>query len=184
MEMNGRTRLDVLRAEARSSYVWLRSIVDDISPEQASWRPPGRANTIAGTYAHIVRNQDEDMNHGFLGRPMLSEGRWQGKTGLPSSWTDSDGSEWEIGASIDWLALRAYGNAVGAWVIEAVDALTEDDLDTVAKLTTPNRPLWYGVEVVQLTVGRHVWMHGGEIACLKGLQGEKGYRTDLDSFRA
>lgn len=177
------TRLDLLRAEVRSSSEWLGAIVEDVSPEQAIWNPPGRANTIAATYAHIVRNQDEDMNHSFLGRPMLSEERWQGKTGLPSSWADSDGNEWTSRAPIDWLALRSYGDAVGAWVIEAVDALTEDDLDRVAKLTTADRPLWYGIDVVRLTVGRHVWMHGGEIACLKGLQGQKGYRSGLDTFR-
>jgi len=182
--VNGRTRLDVLRAEARSSYGWLRAIVEDVTPEQASWRPPGRANTIAATYAHIVRNQDEDMNHGFLGRPMLNEGSWLGKTGLPSRWADSDKNEWEIGVPIDWLALRSYGDAVGAWVIEAVDVLTEDDLERVAKLTTPDRPQWSGIDVVRLTVGRHVRMHGGEIACLQGLQREKGYRSGLDTFRA
>jgi hypothetical protein len=182
--MDGRSRLDVLRDEARASHEWLQAIVEDVTPEQASWRPPGRANTIAATYAHIVRNQDEDMNHGFLGMPMLGETSWLGKTGLPLSWSNSDKSEWEIGANIDWPALSAYGDAVGAWVIEAVDALTEDDLEKVAALTTPDRPRWLGVDVVRLTVGRHVWMHGGEIACLKGLQDAKGYRSGLDTFRA
>jgi hypothetical protein len=181
--MSERTRLDLLRAEARASHEWLQAIVEDVTQDQASWRPPGRANTIAATYAHIVRNQDEDMNHGFLGRPMLSEGSWRGRTGLPSSWSDSDGNEWQLEAPIDWPALRLYGAAVGAWVIEAVDALTDDDLDRVAKLKTPDRPRWLGIDVVRLTVGRHVWMHGGEIACLKGLQGEKGYRSGLDTFR-
>jgi hypothetical protein len=177
-------RRDLLVAEARSSQEWLNAIVEDVTPEQAHWRPPGRANTIAGTYAHIVRNQDEDMNHGFLGQPMLSEGAWSGRTGLPASWSDSDKNEWEIDARIDWPALRACGDAVGAWVIEAVGNLTEDELEGVAALTTPDRPRWYGIDVVRLTVGRHVWMHGGEIACLKGLQGEKGYRSGLDTVRA
>jgi hypothetical protein len=183
-DADARSRLELLRAEARASHAWLRSIVEDVTPEQAMWRPPGRANTIAGTYAHIVRNQDEDMNHGFLGRPMLSEGAWQGKTGLPSGWTDSDGSEWDAGAAIDWPALKTYGDAVGAWVADVLGELTEDDLDRVAKLTTPDRRRWTGLDVVRLTAGNHVWMHGGEIACLKGLQGEKGYRAGLDTFRA
>lgn len=177
------SRLDLLVAEAQSSYEWLRAIVEDVTAEQALWRPPGRANTIAATYAHIVRNQDEDMNHGFLGQPMLSEGAWSGRTGLPASWSDPDKNEWEADAQIDWPALRAYGDAVGAWVVEAVGRLTEDDLDRVAALTTPDRPVWHGIDVVRLTVGRHVWMHGGEIACLKGLQGAKGYRSGLDTFR-
>jgi hypothetical protein len=178
------TRLDLLRAEARSSHEWLRTIVEGVTNAQAQWRPPGRANTIAATYAHIVRNQDEDMNHGFLGQPMLSEGAWRGKTGLPASWGDSDESEWDIDAAINWSALRSYGDAVGSWLIEAVDRLTEDDLESVAKLTTPDRPRWFGIDVVRLSVGRHVWMHGGEISCLKGLQGEKGYTPGLDTFRA
>jgi hypothetical protein len=178
----GHTRLDILRQEARASHEWLQAIVQDVTPVQANWRPPGRANTIAATYAHIVRNQDEDMNHGLLRQPMLGETSWGGRTGSPSSWTDSDDSEWEPDALIDWLALRAYGDAVGAWVIETVDALTENDLEKIAKLTTPDRPRWPGIDVVRLTVGRHVWMHGGEIACLKGLQGKPGYRP-LDTFR-
>lgn len=28
---------------------------------------------------------------------------------------------------------------------------------------------------------KRVWMHGGEIACLKGLQGAKGYLQGLDA---
>jgi hypothetical protein len=175
------SRLGYLRGQARASHEWLRAIVEDISPELANWRPPGKANTIAATYAHIVRNQDEDLHHGFLDTPMLSEGPWREKTGLPEWWTDSDKNEWERDAPIDWHALRAYGDAVGTWVIEAIEALTEADLQRAAKLTTWNHPLWYGIDVVSLTVGNHVWMHGGEIACLKGLQGWRGYRSGLDT---
>jgi hypothetical protein len=170
-------QLDELRSEARASSEWLASIVSDISDEQANWRPPGRANTIAATYAHIVRNQDEDMNRGLLRRAMLSEGVWRGKTGCPPS------GEWETGAQFDWAALRQYGLAVGGFVVTAVDALTAEDLETIADLSTPDRAIWYGIDVVRLTVGRHVWMHGGEIACLKGLQGAKGYLMGLDTNR-
>jgi hypothetical protein len=40
---------------------------------------------------------------------------------------------------------------------------------------------WDGIDVSRLTVGRHVWMHGGEIACLKGLQGAAGYTAGKDT---
>jgi hypothetical protein len=43
--------------------------------------------------------------------------------------------------------------------------------------------VWHGIDVVRLSVGRHPAMHGGEIACLKGLQGAKGYLKGLDEFR-
>lgn len=174
------TALDELRWHARETARWLNAIVGDITSEQAHWRPPGRANTIASTYTHIVYNQDEDMNRGYLDRPMLSETAWRGRTGLPADWVNDAANAWKPEMSFEWTALRAYGAAVGAYVIEAVDALTEADLQRVARLTTPGHPIWSGLDVVRLTVGRHPAMHGGEIACLKGLQGVKGYLTGLD----
>src|SRR5262245_26337561 len=135
-------RLEVFRAEARASHAWLHALVEDVTQEQAMWRPPGRANSIAETYVHIVRNQDEDMNHGFLERQMLGETSWRGKTGLPESWSD-----WSPDPAVDWPALRSYGDAVGAWLIEVLDGLTEGHLDRIAQLTTPDRPQWFGVDV-------------------------------------
>ena len=170
--------LDELRNEARSSYDWLESIVSNVSPERASWRPAGRANTIAGTYAHIVRNADEDSNEHLLQRPRLNEGPWLGRTGLPPG---PGPVEWEPDADIDWEALREYGRAVHAFVLETLDSLTEADLERKVNMSTPGPGDWAGIEVVRLTVGRHVWMHGGEIACLKGLQGAKGYLRGLDA---
>ena len=172
------TLLDELRNEARNSYEWLESIVSDVSAEQASWKPPGRANTIASTYAHIVRNADEDLNEHLFQRPRLNEGAWHGRTGLPS---ENNSVEFEPDVEIDWDALRDYGRAVHAFVLDTLDSLTEDDLRRSVPMPTPHQPVWDGIEVVRLTVGRHVWMHGGEIACLKGLQGEKGYVRGLDA---
>jgi hypothetical protein len=164
--------LDEFRHEARASSGWLESIVHGVTPEQAAWHPPGRANTIASTYAHIVRNFDEDINEHFFERPLLSDGPWQGRTGLPASGP----VEWEHGVVIDWLALREYGRAMCALTVEWVNALTEADLERkVVMGSTPQLASWRGIEVVRLTAGRHVWMHGGEIACLKGLQGLDGY---------
>jgi len=171
-------RLDEFRLEARRSNEWLESIVSDVTPEQAAWQPPGRANTIASTYAHIVRNFGEDLNEHFFERPLLSDGAWRGRTGLPPG-----PCEWEPGVQIDWPALREYGRAMAAFVIETVDALTEADLERKTRLSTPDFPEWTGVQIVRLTVGRHVWMHGGEIACLKGLHRAKGYTSGKDTTR-
>jgi hypothetical protein len=163
--------LDEFRHEARASTGWLESIVRDVTAEQAAWHPPGQANTIASTYAHIVRNFDEDINERFFGRALLSDGEWRGRTGLPPG----PGVEWEAGVVIDWPALREYGRAMSAFMVEWVDALTEDDLRRRVQMGAMAGGVWDGIEVVRLTAGRHVWMHGGEIACLKGLQGLDGY---------
>ena len=165
------SNLDEFRHEARASTSWLESIVCDLTPEQAAWHPAGRANTIASTYAHVVRNFDEDINEHFFERPLFSDGPWRGRTGLPPGPV-----EWEPGVVIDWLALREYGRAMCAFVVEWVDRLTNADLERkVVMGTAAHLASWQGIEVVRLTAGRHVWMHGGEIACLKGLQGLDGY---------
>jgi hypothetical protein len=167
--------LDEFRLEARLSFDWLEAIVDDVTAEEALWQPPGLANTIAATYAHIVRNIDEDFNQRLFRRARLNEGPWHGRTGL-----DPDRSDWEQGR-IDWVALRAYGKAMHAFLIETMDAMREEDLERIADLSTPNRDVWRGIDIVRLSVCDHVKLHGGEISCLKGLQGMKGYRSGLDT---
>ena len=95
------TILDEFRWQAHTAFDWLESIVGDVTAEQALWQPPGRANTIAATYAHIVRNVDEDVNQRLFRRPRLNEGPWLGRTGL-----DPDRTDWEQGTEIDWEALH------------------------------------------------------------------------------
>ena len=169
--------LDEFRLQARVAFSWLEATVSDVTAEQALWQPPGRANTIAGTYTHIVRNIDEDINQRLFRRPMLNEGTWKGRTGLVPGRTD-----WEQGPEVDWQALRAYGRAMSDFAIATLDAMTEDDLELVADLSTPDIAVWHGSDVIRLTVSYHVRLHGGEIACLKGLQGAKGYLSGLDTY--
>ena len=168
--------INEFRLEARDSFAWLESIVADISPEQATSRPPGNANTIASTYAHIVRNVDEDINQHFFERPMLNEGEWRGRTGLipgRSDWGSRDEHRLAGAASLWPGHPRVPHRDDGR--------LTEADLDRDVDMSTPTLGMWKGIEVVRLTVSRHVRMHGGEIAALKGIQGMKGYLAGLDA---
>ncbi len=61
-------------------------------------------------------------------------------------------------------------------------ALTMDDLNRSFEMmaTDAGEPtslgMWRGIDIYQLHGFRHITMHGGEIACLKGLQGLDGYR--------
>jgi hypothetical protein len=42
--------------------------------------------------------------------------------------------------------------------------------------------MWTGRDIYRLHGWNHVRMHGGEIACLKGLQGAKGYTRGMDAL--
>jgi hypothetical protein len=175
------TILDEFRWQARTSYDWLESIVSDVSAEQAAWAPLGRANTIAATYAHIVYNADEDLNHWLFKRPKLIDTTWKGRAGLSD--LPDGGFDWETFNEIDWSALREYGRAISEFVISTIDSLTDEDLERATDLSTQDIALWHGIDIVRLTVGHHIRMHGGEIACLKGLQGTKGYTFGQDATR-
>jgi hypothetical protein len=170
--------MDEFRLQAQASFDWLEAIVADVDAEQAMWRPPGRANTIAATYAHIVRNVDEDINQRLIPTTDAQRGPWRGRTGLELGRSDFDN-----GAQTDWLALRAYGQAIGAFVVEVVDAMSPEDLGRIADLSTPDRDVWRGIDIVRLSVSTHVRLRGGEIVCLKGLQGMRGDRSGLDANR-
>jgi hypothetical protein len=167
--------LDEFRYEAARVFEWLEATVSDVTPAQAAWQPPGRANTIAATYAHIVRNIDEDVNQRLFRRPMLIETTWRGRSGLTPGLSD-----WDRDHRIEWESLHAYGRAMAAFFIEALAGFTEDDLDLVADLSTPDIDVWRGIDIVRLTL-HHPRLHGGEIACLKGLQGAKGYLSGQDT---
>ncbi len=175
------TLLDEFRWEARTSYDWLETIVADVTRGQAAWVPPGRANTIAATYAHIVYNADEDLNHWLFRRPKLIDTTWKSRAGI--SIPPGGGFDWETFGEIDWPALREYGRMIREFVISTIDSLTEEDLERATNLSTQDIAQWHGIDIVRLTVGHHIRMHGGEIACLKGLQGTKGYTFGQDANR-
>jgi hypothetical protein len=163
--------IDLVRHEMRSSYTWLEAIVGDVSPAQSAWRPEGTANSIAATYAHTMIWADVDLHRHFHGRAPLLAGDWGQRLGR----REDDPEEWETGDAIDWRELRSYGVAVQRAVGELVASLTLDDLARKFQMHPPELGTWRGIDVYSLHVGRHIWMHGGEIACLKGLQGAQGY---------
>jgi hypothetical protein len=69
------------------------------------------------------------------------------------------------------------------FVIDTVKKLTDDVLNTRTDLSTTDIAVWHGIDIIRLTVGHHVRMHGGEIAVIKGLQGAKGYLGSFDTER-
>jgi hypothetical protein len=172
--------IEFLRTQAEASQDWLESVVVDVSTEQANWRPPGIANTIAATYAHTVINCDVDLNRHLLGRTPLVDREWGSDPGLGRKY--SDFLEW-AGLEVDWPVLRRYGEAVRGVVVDVVGTLSAEDLARRVDWSGYGLGVWTGLEVVDLTVCRHVYMHGGEIACLKGLQGSRGYTQGLDAPR-
>lgn len=83
--------------------------------------------------------------------------------------------DWPEDVQFDWELLHQYGRRATKQVLQLVDAITQDDLDRTFQMKPVELGIWSGLDVYRLHTGGHIWMHGGEIACLKGLQGRQGY---------
>ncbi len=168
--------VDVIRDEIKSAWAWLEFTVHDVTQEQAVWQPPGTANSIGVAYAHLVICADVGFNSQFDGgQPVISRD-FHGQVGLSEMNTVfGDMHEWGRRVQIDWDALHAYGRAVERSVLDYADRLSPSDLTRPVDMRPRGLGMWDGLEAYKLHGFGHVKIHGGEIACLKGLQGSTGW---------
>jgi hypothetical protein len=168
--------IELLRDEIKSAWAWLEFTVHDVTQEQAIWQPPGTANSIGVAYAHLIISADAGFNSQFDGHLPVIARDFGGKVGLSEMNTlFGDMHEWGRRVRIDWDALHAYGRAVQHCVEEYAERLSAADLDRPVDMTAWGLGMWNGLAVYKLHGFGHVKIHGGEIACLKGLQGGRGW---------
>lgn len=180
--MSTNATAQMLRMQFQSASWFLETTMNDVTPEMAHWHPPGLANPIGATYAHVVLLKDSLVNGIIKGSVPLFASSWAGKVGVsefPPMPSDKGGLpdwfDWARQVQIDLPVIREYAKAVYASIDEFLDSLSDEDLQ---------RPLeGFSVGPNQWTVGRFLSVaaladmlgHSGEIACIKGIQGVKGY---------
>jgi hypothetical protein len=170
--------IDLLRYQIRECYAWLEMTVDDITQRQANWKPPGVANSIGATYAHLMVSADFDVNSRMYGGMPIVASEFKGDIGLSEMHTGGfDWHDWASRLTVDWPALHAYGRAVHRSIDERLDTLTMDDLQRTVDMrpSAEHLGVWPGIEMYNLHGINHPYLHGGEIACLKGMQGAAGW---------
>jgi hypothetical protein len=175
------TRIDFLGDQVRAAWEWLETTVGDVTDQQANWWPPGTANSIGATYLHVVINSDVEINRLLYGHVPIIETVWQGDVGQGVRYDPDRFDDWERGVTVQWERLHAYGRAVHAWIVGTLEGLTEDDLDRSADMSRAGLGSWRGLDLYVMHGFSHIYMHGGEIACLKGLKGAKGYLGGFDA---
>lgn len=172
--------VSLLREQLTEAHTLLEAVMQGVTPEAAHWMPPGQANPVGATYAHVVLSEDRTINGVLQHRRPLYETTWAGKTGM-SELMPQQGEEWNDYANwtrrltVDLPAVHAYAKAVYANTDAYLASLSPDDLDKQLDLS--------GVGGSQVTLGHvlgrsvvgHVDNISGEISCLKGLQGLQGY---------
>ena len=152
----------------------LEMVAADVTEEQAHWQPPGIANPLGSLYAHAVFAQDAVINAVLKGGAPLFAGQWAGKTGVENPEFQLN-LEWARSVRIDLAAFRPYAQAVYKATYDYMASLTPDDLGREIDLTNVGlgvKPLSWCLNALVIS---HLNNMTGEISCLKGLQGAKGY---------
>lgn len=167
--MNLRESLQSQIAQTR----WLfDGITADVTEEQAHWTPPGNVIPIAAIWAHVILGEDMMLTSVFDQGP---EARVSFSGECPvSELIPEDSSEytaWAHRVRLNIDAMRDYTQAVRARTDAFLASLSDDDLSAKMDSFLGERSV---AEYIQGLLIQHVDEHGGEIACLKGIQGAKG----------
>ena len=168
--------IELLYHQVRETYAWLEMTVGDVSGEQANWHPPGTANSICSSYAHLMITADAGFNSQLHGGMPIMATEFRGQIGLSEMPHAAGGwNDWAR-LTVDWDALREYGRAVGECVERYLGSVSSAELDQRVDMTAYGLGVWKGIDIYNLHGIGHPRLHGGEIACLKGLQGVKGWQ--------
>ena len=168
--------ISLFRQQFKEATALLATVMQGVTHDQAHWKPPGTANPLGATYVHTLMTQDRVANQNIKGGATLISTTWANKTGLseppPMGDQVAAWAQWARLLQVDLEASKAYGEAVAESVDQVLQSLTETELTRT--ITTPFGTPTVRFLVTQALVG-HTHEHIGEIACLKGLQGGKGF---------
>jgi hypothetical protein len=170
--------VSLLREYVQEARGFFEETLKDATPEQAKWQPSGKAMPIAAQYAHVIVSQDMGLYGMLKGAPPLVATSWAGKTGLTEPPPIGPGApldEWARRVQIDLPTLRQYAQAVYAATDEYLVSLTDDDLDRPLDLSAVGLGQQTVAYVLNAGWIANPHLHCGEVSCLKGLQGAKGY---------
>lgn len=168
----------ILLEQLKEAHKHMNGTMQGVTNEVAAFMPPGKANPIAGTYAHLVMSEDFFVNMLLQKKQPLFETEFKDKTGAselqPTEWENAY-PKWLKEVKVDIEQMNKYAAAVYASSEKYLESLTDDDLSAQVDMSA------FGMEKLPLSnvIGMFVIMHAnnimGEISVLKGIQGLKGY---------
>ena len=167
--------VSLLSQQVRSAHEVFEGTVADLTSEQAQWNPAGKAIAAGPLYVHVSAAEDLFLNM-MTGRQPLALGAYAGKTGTSEPYPVQGGyDEWAKRVKIDLPQFREYVQAVFKNTEDYVAGLTPEGLDKEIDLTSAGLGKMSLGAFITMTSVIHPSNHIGEISCLKGLQGAKGY---------
>ena len=172
---DSRAVVEYLRGQFQQAHGWLEGTMEGVTNEVAQKQPGGKATGIGAQYGHVVASEDGMINGLLRGAaPVMATSR-AGRTGLsvlPPG--DEKWGDWARDVQVEIDTLRSYAQDTFAATDSYLASLSDGDLARPIDLSF----IGLGVQNVGFTLNillSNVHNHCGEIACLKGLQGLKGY---------
>ncbi len=164
----------LLSQQIRSAHEIVEGTVADLTSGQAHWMPAGKAVAAGPLFVHLASGEDLFLNM-MTGRQPLAMGAFAGKTGASEPHPMGGYDEWAQRVKVDLPQLHEYVKAVFKNTEEYVAGLKPEDLDKELDLTSAGMGKMSLGAFITMTAVIHPSNHIGEISCLKGLQGAKGY---------
>jgi hypothetical protein len=173
-------RVELLRAIVRDARQVLDATMADVIQAQVDFIPPGIANPLGATYAHVVCSEDLVVQGMFRRTAPFLVSTWAERTGLSEpmpvpgpAWADY--GPWTRRVKVDLDALRAYAQAVAAQTDSWLAGLSDADLNQPMDLSQVGLGQHTWATAIALLLANHLGTETGEIAVLKGIQGARGY---------
>ena len=174
------TRVELLRRIVRDARQVLDGTIADVTQAQVDFIPPGIANPLGATYAHVVCSEDMVVQGMFRQSAPLFASSWAARTGLSEpmplpgpDWPNY--AAWTRRVKVDLAGVRAYAQAVAAETDSWIAGLSDSELDRPIDLTGAGLGQHTLDSAIALLVANHLGTETGEIAVLKGIQGARGY---------
>jgi hypothetical protein len=173
--------ITLLRQQFGMAHNVLEGTMEGVTNEQAAWTPPGKAQSVGASYAHVVLSEDMIINGMLSNQTPLFATTWAGKNGISepmpmpgSDWATTYGG-WTQRVQVDVPALREYAKAVYTKTDDYLASLTPDDLDRTLDLSAAGMGMMNLAGALSLLALGHANNLAGEISAIKGTQGLKGY---------
>ena len=170
----------LLREQVKVAHDVLEATMADVTAAQLHTIPPGIANPLGATYAHLVCSEDLTIQGMLRQVAPLGASTWAERTGLsePMPMPGPHWGEypaWTRRVQIDLPALRAYAQAVYEATDAYLAAMPDEALIQQLDLTSVGLGTMPLSTALTMLLLNHIGTETGEVAVLKGIQGARGY---------
>lgn len=166
--------IELLGEQIQQAHQLLEATMEGVTNEEAHWLPPGTANPLGATYVHAVASEDAVIHMILRGQAPLYASTWAARTGV-SDVQPLSSPEWAQSVEVDVPQLREYAQAVHSATDDYLEKLTVEELARMVDMSNLGLGELSVGHILSRFVLGHIDNMCGEISCLKGLQGGKGY---------